>query len=67
MCIKQCCHCVKPKIKSKGSFPEMLTDISVRDLHNDTIKTSENGGLVSVVDYVTQKVLMSYITLRSCI
>ena len=30
-------------------------DISVRDLHNDTIKTFENDGLASVADSVTQK------------
>ena len=33
--------------------------ISVRDLHNDVIKPFDNGGLASVVDYATQKVLIS--------
>ena len=42
-------------------------DISVRDLHNDMIKTSENARLESVVDSVTQKILISDITLRSVI
>ena len=34
-------------------------EISVRDLHNDMIKPSENGGLESVVDPVTHKFLIS--------
>ena len=38
-----------------------------RDLHNDTIKTSDNGGLESIVDYMTQKVLIIDTTLRSFI
>ena len=42
----------------------MLMDISVRYLHNDIIKPYENGGLESVVDSVTQKVLISDTTLR---
>ena len=45
----------------------MLIDISVRDLHNDMIKPSENSGLASVVDSVTQKVRMLDTTLRSFI
>ena len=40
---------------------------SVRDLHNDTIKPSDNGRLASVVDYVTQKVPISDTALRSSI
>ena len=40
-------------------YPKNLMDISVRGLHNDTIKQFENGGLASVVDSVTQKVLIS--------
>ena len=39
-------------------------DISVRDLHNDTIKQFDNCGLPIVVDSVTQKVLIIDTTLR---
>ena len=42
----------------------MLMNISVSDLHNDMIKPSEIGELVSVVDSVTQTVLISDTTLR---
>ena len=42
-------------------------DISVSDLHNDMIKQYKNGGLESVVDSVTQKVMVSDTTLRSFI
>ena len=42
----------------------MLMGISVRYLNNDMIKKSENGGLESVVDLVTHKVLISDTTLR---
>ena len=42
----------------------MLFDISVRDINNDMIKPSDNGGLNSVVDSVTKIVLISDITLR---
>ena len=42
-------------------------EISVRDLQNDMIKPYENGGLASVVDSLTQKVLISDTTLRSFI
>ena len=45
----------------------MLMEISVRDLHNDMIKLSENGGLESLVVYVTQKVMIRGTTLRSFI
>ena len=45
----------------------MLMDIYVRYIQNDTIKLSMNGGLTSVVDYVTQKVLISDTALRSFI
>ena len=38
--------------------------VSVRDLHNDTIKQFENSGLATVVGYVTQKVLRGDTTLR---
>ena len=34
--------------------------ISVSDIEKDMIKPSDNGGLVSVVDYMTQKVLICY-------
>ena len=37
----------------------MLMDISVGDLHNDTIKQFNNYGLEKVVDSVTQEVLIS--------
>ena len=42
----------------------MLMEISVRVLHNDMIKPSENGGLSIVVDYVTHKLPISYTTSR---
>ena len=42
-------------------------DISVRDIQNDLVKLSNNYGLVSVVDSVTQKELISDTTLRSFI
>ena len=41
--------------------------ISVRGLQNDMIKPFENGGLDSVVDSVTQKLIISDTTLRSFI
>ena len=42
-------------------------EISVRYLHNDMIKQYDNGGLKSVLDPVTQKVLISETTLMSFI
>ena len=42
----------------------MLIYISIRYLHNGMIKPFENGGLKSVSDSVTQKVLISDTTLR---
>ena len=39
-------------------------DISIRGIHNDMIKQSDNGGLASIVDSVTHKVLISDTTLR---
>ena len=51
----------------KNVFPESLMDISVRGIHNDMIKTYYNGGLESVVDSVTQKVMRSDEILRSFI
>ena len=48
----------------KEVFPNMLMYISVRYLQNYMIKTSANDGLESVVDYVTQKVLIPDTTLR---
>ena len=39
-------------------------DISVRYLHKDVVKPSENGGLDIVVYSFTQKVTISYTTLR---
>ena len=45
----------------------MLMEISVWDIHNDIIKTSENGDLSSLVDSMTQKYQISDTTLRSFI
>ena len=56
-----------PESNQKEVFPEMLMEVSVRDLQNYMIKPFENGGLASVVDYVTQKVLIYDTTLRSFI
>ena len=42
-------------------------DIYARDPQNDRSKTFENDGLMSVVDYVTQKFIISVTTLRSFI
>ena len=42
----------------------MLMEIYVRDIQNDMIKPPDNGGLVSVVDSATHKVLISDTTLR---
>ena len=42
-------------------------EISVRDIHNDMIKPYDNGGSESVVDSVTQKLLISATTLRQFI
>ena len=64
ICIKQCCHCFKPIIKSRGSFPKISMDIYVRDLHNDIIKPYYNYELKSVVYSVTQKLLIIDTTLR---
>ena len=36
--------------------------VSVRYIQNDMIEPPDNGGLEIVVDYVTQKVLISDIT-----
>ena len=44
-----------------------MIEISVRDLHNDTIKTSKNSWLESVVDSMTQKLMIRDTTLRSFI
>ena len=41
--------------------------IYIRDLHNHMIKPSNNGGLVSVADYMIQKLLISDTVLRSFI
>ena len=45
----------------------MLMEISVRDIHNDMIKPPDIGGLASLVDSVTQQVMISYKKLRSFI
>ena len=42
-------------------------EIYVGDIHNDMIKPYKNGGLMSVVDSVTHKLLISDKTLRSFI
>ena len=42
----------------------MLLEISVMDLHNDMTKKSDNGGFPSIVDSVTQKVLIFDTPLR---
>ena len=63
MCIKRCCHFLEPIIKSKVSF-YFFMDIYVRDLQNDMIKPYYNGGLASVFDSTTQKLLISDTTLR---
>ena len=42
-------------------------EISVRNIHNDMIKPFENGGLASVSDYVTYKVMISDTALGSFI
>ena len=55
---------LNPESNQKEFSPKMLMDITVRDLHNDTIKPSDDGGLESVVDSVTQKVLISDTTFR---
>ena len=45
----------------------MLIEISVKDLRNNTMKPFENSALASVVDYVTQKLLIIYTTSSSFI
>ena len=42
-------------------------EISVQDLHNDMIKPYQNDGLAIVVEYVTEKILISDTILRSFI
>ena len=42
----------------------MPLEICVRDLHNYMITPSENGGLESVVDYMTHKLIISDTALR---
>ena len=64
MCIKQRFQCFQPIIKSEESFTKTSMDISVMDIHNDMIKPSNNGGLESVVDYITHKLLISDKTSR---
>ena len=51
----------------KTIFTEIVMEIYVRDIHNDIIKPSNNGGLVGVVDNMTHKLLISDTTLRSFI
>ena len=40
----------KTRIKPKGIFSKKLVEIYVRNINNDMIKSSDNGGLDSVVD-----------------
>ena len=51
----------------KEAFQKILTQIYVRDIHNDMIKTFDNGELVSVADSMTRTVLISDTTLGSFI
>ena len=41
----------------------MLMEIYVIGLHNNMLKSSDNFGFASVVDYVTQKAVISDTTL----
>ena len=45
----------------------MAMAISVRDLHNDMIKPFDNGGLASVADSVTHKLMINDTKFRSFI
>ena len=56
---------LNPESNINEVFPEMLMKISVIYLHNDMIKPFENFGLESVVDYMTDKVLIGETTLWS--
>ena len=56
-----------PQSDQNEVLPKMLLEISVMDLHNDMTKQSDNGGFPSIVDSVTQKVLISDKTLRTFI
>ena len=58
---------LNPISNQKDVFPKHLMEISIRDIKNDTTKPSEDGGLESVGDYVTQKVPINGTTLRSFI
>ena len=53
-----------PESNQKEVFPKMWMEIYVRDLHNSMIKPSANGELYSVVDSVTNKVLITDTSLR---
>ena len=55
---------LNPESNQNQFEPKTLMDISIRDIHNAIIKPSENGGLESVVDSATQKVLISDTRLR---
>ena len=48
-----------PESNIKEFPPKHVMDIYVRDIHNDMIKSSENGGLLILFYYVTRKVLIS--------
>ena len=56
-----------PQSDQNEVLPKMLLEISVMDLHNDMTKQSDNGGFPSIVDSVTQKVLIIDTPLRSFI
>ena len=58
---------LNPVSNLKEVFPKMLMEIYIKDLHNDTIKPYSNGELSSVVNSMTQKLLISDRTLMSFI
>ena len=63
MCIKRCCHCFKPRIKLKIFFQKCQW----RFMLGLYTMICDNGGLLSVLDFVTYKVLISNTTLTSFI
>ena len=44
-----------PKTNEKEELPKMLMEMPVRDLQNDIIKPSAEGGLDSVIHPMTKK------------
>ena len=53
-----------PATKKKVLAPKLLLEITIRELHNDLIKTNSQGGLPGTVCYETGKILISDTTLR---